>query len=166
MNQLLDLARAQSIDADTRASVSLNELVKIQIADLFILAENKQIEVSVNRNEAVDVIDINNQLQHLIRNALSNAIKYTPRNGSISIDIYKENDLAVFCVLDSGPGVENEHLQKLHEPFYRPPEQASGLGAGLGLAICYEIATHLQGQLILKNNKPNGFRFCYKQALV
>ena len=165
VNQLLDLARAQSIMEDNRANVSFNELVKTQIADHYLLAEGKQIDISVNRNEPVLVADINNQLQHLIRNALSNAIKFTPEGGSIDVEVYQEDGQAVFCVLDSGPGVMPEHLGKLHEPFYRPDGQASGKGAGLGLAICHEIAAHLQGQLILENMSPAGFRFRYQQPL-
>ena len=165
VNQLLDLARAQSVMDDSRTVVGLNELVKTQIADLYILAENKNIDISVSRNEKIQVADINNQLQHLIRNALSNAIKFTPDGGTISIDLYKNNGQAMFCVVDSGPGVEAEHLDKLHEPFYRPDGQASGKGAGLGLAICHEIAAHLQGQIKFENTNPTGFKFCYQQPL-
>ncbi|MFK7997028.1 MAG: sensor histidine kinase [Granulosicoccus sp.] len=166
VNQLLDLARAQSIMEDKQSVVSLNELVKLQIADLYPLVEEKSIDISVNRNEPVQVADINNQLQHLIRNALSNAIKFTPDAGTIDIDLYRENDEAVFRVTDSGPGVVTDDLSKLHEPFYRADGQASGKGAGLGLAICHEVATLLQGQLTLDNICPNGFSFCYKQPLV
>lgn len=165
VNQLLDLARAQSIMEDTKTIVSFNELVKTQVADLYLLAESKYIDISVSRNEPVQVADINNQLQHLIRNALSNAIKYTPDAGTVDVELYQEDGQAVFCVIDSGPGVMPEHLNKLHEPFYRPDGQASGKGAGLGLAICHEIAAQLQGQLKLENMSPAGFRFTYRQPL-
>lgn len=165
VNQLLDLARAQSIMENSKSIVSFNELVKIQIADLYLLAEGKHIDISVSRNEPVEVADINNQLQHLVRNALSNAIKFTPDAGSVDIELFREDGRAVFCVIDSGPGVLPEHLNKLHEPFYRPDDQASGKGAGLGLAICHEIAAHLQGELKLENMSPAGFRFSYRQLL-
>lgn len=165
VNQLLDLARVQSITEESRAVVSFNELVKTQIADLYVLAENKEIGISVSRNEQLQVADINNQLQHLIRNALSNAIKFTPKGGTISIELYLENGQATFSVIDSGPGVPAEHLDKLHEPFYRPDGQASGKGAGLGLAICHEIAAHLEGQLKFENTSPTGFKFNYRQPL-
>ena len=165
VNQLLDLARAQSATEDNKAVVSFNELVKTQIAELYWLAEDKDIDISVNRNEPADVLDTNNQLQHIVRNALSNAIKFTPNGGDITIELYSQHEQAVFCVIDSGPGVPNEHLTKLHEPFYRPDGEASGKGAGLGLAICHEIATRLSGQLSFENQSPNGFKFCYQQPL-
>lgn len=165
VNQLLDLARAQSNLESKKSIVSLNELVKLQIADLYLLAEEKNIDLSVNRNESVQVTDINNQLQHLIRNALSNAIKFTPDEGNIIVELYQENGKATFCVTDNGPGVLPEHLTHLHEAFYHPDEQTSGKGAGLGLAICHEITELLQGQLTLENEKPNGFIFRYCQPL-
>lgn len=165
VNQLLDLARAQSIMEESRTTISFNELVKTQIADLYLLAEDKGVHISVSRNEQVQVADLNNQLQHLVRNALSNAIKFTPDGGTIDIELYQDGKQAVFCVTDSGPGVPPEHLDKLREPFYRPDGQASGKGAGLGLAICHEIASHLSGHLNLENSSPEGFKFQYRQPL-
>ena len=81
VNQLLDLARAQSVDDRNVETVSLNELVKYQIADLFVMAEDRDIDIAVTKNEAVFLEDTNHQLQHLVRNALSNAIKFAPEGG-------------------------------------------------------------------------------------
>ncbi len=163
VNQLLDLARAQSTLDQVQKTVSFNDMVKNQIGELYVLAESKNIDISVSRNEAVKVVDINNQLQHLIRNALSNAIKFTPIDGAVNIELYTENNQAVFNVVDSGPGVQQEHLEQLHKPFYRPEGQASGTGAGLGLAICHEIAASLGGKLSFSNVEPIGFKFTYQQ---
>lgn len=162
VSQLLDLARAQSGQADNAKEVVLNDLVKSQIAELYPLAEKKQIDLQVLKNETVQLMDQNNQLQHLIRNALSNAIKFAPEKGKVEIAVYRENSDAVFCVTDNGPGVTADHLEKLREPFYRPDGQASGQGAGLGLAICNEIAIQLNGQLSLENVESGGFKFCYR----
>lgn len=166
VNQLLDLARAQSVVSEAVKSVHVNELLKTQIADLFLLAEEKNIELVVVHNEDLYVNDTNNQLQHLLRNALSNAIKFSPPSGLVTIELRQQGNSAIFSVTDTGPGVENEHLQKLHEPFYRPAEQATGTGDGLGLAICHEIAQKLGGQLTLDNADGGGFRFQYAQSLV
>jgi len=165
VNQLLDLARAQSIDEVLKVPVSLNDLLKTQISDLYALAENKDIEFVVTNNDATCVMDINNQLQHLVRNALSNAIKFSPESSQITIDLKKVSNNAVFSVTDSGPGVDEQHLAKLHEPFYRPVEQSTSSGAGLGLAICHEIAQQLDGKLRLQNVAHGGFCFSYTQPL-
>lgn len=166
VNQLLDLARIQSVDTQSRQSISLNNLVRDQIAELYTLVDEKNIELSVSKNEPVIVEDINNQLQHLVRNALSNAIKFTPESGTIDVKIVSHSGNAVFEVLDSGSGVEDAQLEKLREPFYRPDGQASDKGAGLGLAICHEIGLKHNGEITLQNVKPTGFLFRYSQRQI
>ncbi len=166
VNQLLDLARAQALDDGQTSTVNLNALVRDQIADLYAIAEDRDLEIVVEPNDEITLRDKNNQLQHLVRNALSNAIKFSPMAGVIRVELRKQVDHAIFTISDEGPGVDDEHLQKLHEPFYRPIEQATSAGAGLGLAICHEIARQLQGKLTLSNGESGGFRFHYEQPLI
>ena len=165
VNQLLDLARAQSGLSNNNQTINLSNMVKDQIGELYPLVDSKHIDLQVLRNESVHLEDNNNQIQHLIRNALSNAIKFAPESGCINIEIYQENGDAVFSVTDNGPGVTEDQLEKLHQPFYRPDGQASGDGAGLGLAICNEIAVQLKGRHTFSNISPNGFNFNYRQKL-
>jgi len=139
VNQLLDLARVQSDGQSEKNIVSLNELVRNQIADFFTLAENKNIELVVEKNEPAYLIDVQNQLQHLTRNALSNAVKYTPDGGQVTVSISATDEEVTFCVTDSGPGIDDKYISRLGEPFYRPVEHATSKGAGLGLTICQEI---------------------------
>jgi len=127
------------------------------------MGDEKNIELSVSENEPVVVEDINNQLQHLVRNALSNAIKFAPESGMIDVKIASRSHMAVFEVSDNGSGVEESQLEKLREPFFRPEGQISGKGAGLGLAICHEIGLKHNGEVTLKNIKPTGFLFRYSQ---
>ncbi len=166
VNQLLDLARAQSGLTRDESLVCLDDMVRSQIADIYPLVERRSINMEVTRIERVQLKDVNHQLQHVVRNALSNAIKFTPDGGSIRVAVFSEGPDAVFCVSDTGPGVPEEQLERLHQPFYRPEGQASGQGAGLGLAICHEIAAQLDGRVSLSNVEPHGFRFCYRQARV
>ena len=177
--QLLDLARSQAteqVDPVQLRAVALGDLVRDQLSGLIVLAERKSIELTVTRNETVEILDLNDQLQHLIQNALSNAIKFTPDNGNIDIEWYAEDGQAVLQVLDDGPGVPETDLKRICEPFFRSADNATGLGAGLGLAICHEIARHLGGTLELSNRAKNtnnsssepsarGFSFKYSQPL-
>ena len=88
VNQLLDLARAQSGLTRDETVVSLDEMVRTQIADVYPLVERRSINLEVTRIERVQLKDINHQLQHVVRNALSNAIKFTPDGGSISVAVF------------------------------------------------------------------------------
>jgi signal transduction histidine kinase len=165
VNQLLDLARSQSVTNEEIETVDVNDLVKEQVSQLLVLADRKNIEIELARSEPVSMINSKGQLQHLIQNALSNAIKFTPDNGTVEIEIYQENGRDIFCVSDNGPGATTEDLARLAEPFYRSAEHATGTGAGLGLAICQEIATNLGGELSFGNGSKGGFKFVFTQKL-
>jgi len=165
VSQLLDLARSQASGQTERHPVELNEVVRDQISNLIELADKKAIDISVTRNEPVVVLNAYDQLQHLIQNAISNAIKFSPQNGNIEIQLYAENKTGYFVVTDNGPGVSKEELARITEPFFRSSEHPTGTGAGLGLAICQEIAENLDGVLALSNVSPNGFEFKYSQSV-
>ena len=165
VNQLLDLARSQSSESSQTHPVVLRDLIKEQLSQLIVLADNKEITISVTRSDSFELLNSKNQLQHLVQNAVSNAIKFSPEQGNIEIRIYRENDLGVFCVLDDGPGVGPEELSRILEPFFRSADHATGTGAGLGLAICQEISVNLGGALSLENRPAKGFRFRYSQPI-
>ncbi|MBW8849028.1 MAG: HAMP domain-containing protein [Burkholderiales bacterium] len=72
----------------------------------------------------------------LLKNLLENAIQHSPAGGVVALTVRRGG----FCVRDEGPGVKDEHLARIFERFWRAPDNR-GEGAGLGLAICAEIAT-------------------------
>jgi len=108
---------------------------------------------------------VQNQLQLLIRNALSNAVKYTSEGGQVTVSISATNSEILFCVTDNGPGIEEKYISRLGEPFYRPVEHATSKGASHGLATWHEIAVILNGVLTLKNMPRGGMQFLYKQTI-
>jgi len=108
---------------------------------------------------------VQNQLQHLTRNALSNALKYTPDGGQVTVSISTTDKEVTYCVTDTGPGINEKYISRLGEPFYRPVEHATSKGAGLGLTICHEIADTLNGVLSLRNMPQGGMQFLYTQRI-
>jgi len=91
VNQLLDLARAQSTGERDEAVVSINDQTRTQIGELYPLIDEKEINLIVSRNEPVTALDNDHQLQHLIRNALSNAIKFSPEHGDIDVQVFTQS---------------------------------------------------------------------------
>ena len=165
LNQLLDMARLQSDAQNPMTPVSLKQIIQQTIADLYPLAEKSAVDLGVTRLQDITVQDQDDRLQQLVRNAIDNAILYTPAGGQINISLYLENDQAVFCVEDSGQGIPQQALGQVFEPFYRCP-QNSQPGNGLGLAISQEIAQRLQGQIKLQNLAEGGLRFSYRQSAI
>ncbi len=168
--QLLNLARLQSntdnVDADVEAqTVSFNEVVKGAIADLYPLAESAEIDLGMLRQEdAIKVKDQNGRLGQLIHNAIGNAIHYTPATGKVDISLFKQGNMAVLLVEDTGIGIPEDELQQVMQPFYRVLESGKP-GNGLGLAISHEIAERLNGKIHLSNREGGGLCFRYEQAL-
>lgn len=75
----------------------------------------------------------------LIRNVVDNAIRYTPNQGFIKVEIINDRDHVIFRVTDTGPGIPAELRERVFERFYRIIGTKSQ-GSGLGLAIVSQIA--------------------------
>jgi len=165
LNQLLDLARLQSDQHTPEQTVSLKKIVLQVVAELHPLSEQAKVDLGVARLEAVMVVDQDAGLIQLVRNAIDNAIRYSPAEGIVNIYLYAENDEAVFRVEDSGIGIPEELLSQVFQPFFRCHEDTQS-GNGLGLAISLEIAQRLGGEIQLENRPKGGLAFTYKQLLV
>ncbi len=84
----------------------------------------------------------------LIRNLIDNAIRYTPKNGWVTIDIEETNDQVILAVIDSGPGIPPELRERVFERFYRIVGSET-MGSGLGLGIVQQIAKLHEAQVVL-----------------
>lgn len=84
----------------------------------------------------------------LIRNLLDNAIRYTPENGWVTIDIQETHDSVALVVTDSGPGIPPELRERVFERFYRIVGSEAP-GSGLGLGIVQQIAKLHEAEVIL-----------------
>ena len=162
--QLLDLSRLQCDTDNPVTAVSFNRIVVDIISDLYPLAESARLDLGVERQEAVTVMGQEGRLGQLVRNAIDNAIRNSPRGAEIDVSIFAEGADAVFCVDDKGSGIPEDELQMVMEPFYRTRD-TSRSGNGLGLAICQEIAQRHGGAISLSNRPGGGLRFLYRQRL-
>ena len=97
--------------------------------------------------EAVSCHGDAEKLRVVIDNLLSNAIKYSPVGGTILLKLRKDNVAAVIDVIDNGPGIADEDLERIFEPFYRGKASAmpGAKGTGLGLAIVRDYVEMHQG---------------------
>jgi two-component system sensor histidine kinase CiaH len=100
-------------------------------------------------------------LQMLVNNLADNAIKYSPRDGSISISLKKDAGHIVLSVKDEGPGVRDEEKKKIFEKFYRTGNEKTRntQGTGLGLYLCRKIAHDHKATIKVSDNSPVGSIF-------
>ena len=101
------------------------------------------------------------ELRSAFGNLISNAIRYTPASGEISIKWEKRGGQGLFFVQDSGIGIEPEHIPRLTERFYRVDSSRSREtgGTGLGLAIVKHVLSRHQARLEITSQVGKGSRF-------
>ena len=114
------------------------------------------------RLEAPGTLTGNEQeLRSAFGNLVSNAVRYTPEGGKISLVWWRRGAEGVFTVEDTGIGIESAHIPRLTERFYRVDRSRSREtgGTGLGLAIVKHVATRHQATLEIESEVGRGSRF-------
>lgn len=146
LNQLLEFARLQSTAQSAQQSrvkrVSIKNIYRNVLEDLYPLAEVKQIDIGLVNEEDVELTADEADLFILMKNIIDNAIRYTPNGGKIDLAIKELPNQIQLVVSDSGPGIAVAERQRVMDPFYRVLG-SNGTGSGLGLSIVREIATKM-----------------------
>jgi two-component system OmpR family sensor kinase len=162
--QLLSLARTQSAE-NAILQVNVSAMARELIADCLPLAETRCIDLGIEEVTAISLHADPESLRMIIKNALENAIKYTPVGGKVTLRLLTENDDAVIEVVDNGPGISVAERECVFDPFYRI-QDTNVAGSGLGLAIAREAAVRLGGTLSLHEvPEGSGLAVRYRQAL-
>ena len=122
-------------------------------------AKEKDVELIFDSSEEDAVVmSRSNTLVGVFDNVIRNAIHYTPHSSAIWVSLTKRKDAFWMSIKDSGPGVEDENLKGIFEPFFRTCEarnRESG-GYGLGLAIAQRTILLHGGTIEARNCKPTG----------
>jgi signal transduction histidine kinase len=100
------------------------------------------------------------RVRQMLDNLVGNAIKYTPDNGKISINMSMHENQIILKVGDSGPGIPHEEQSHVFEKFYRATNAPEGVqGTGLGLAIVKSIVDSHQGRVWVESTVGKGSSF-------
>ncbi len=127
----------------------------------------KNISVEVISKENIDVFADVNMFMLVIRNLVSNAIKFTGEDGKISILIERENEFCRVTVQDNGVGISPELIQRLFllETNHSTPGTKGEKGTGLGLILCKEFIEKHNGKLWVESEVGKGSRFIFTLPL-
>ncbi len=111
--------------------------------------------------ENLEVYGDSSILEHAFANLINNAIKYTPRGGTVTIATEKEGDSVKVTISDSGIGIPEDEIPHIFERFYRVDKERSRKmgGTGLGLAITQWIVNAHRGQILVKSTIGSGSDF-------
>jgi len=158
IDSMLFLAQADQACA-ALASISLEARAELQaVCDFYqALAEEQGVELACEGQTRIAADPL--LLRRALSNLLSNALKYTPRGGRVTLRAAEgPGTTRTLSVIDSGVGIASEHLAKLGDRFYRvdPSRTASPSGVGLGLAIVRSIMTLHGGSLLIDSTVGQG----------
>jgi len=165
INNLLDLSKLESKTVTLKKyESSLLELVEISINNQKLLLKEKNIKIDIDVISEINTIILDrNLIAQVITSLLSNAIKFSPENSSISItisnkpinslDTASENESLYFSIKDEGVGIPHDELNTVFDSFIQSSRTETGAGGtGLGLAIAEKIIKAHKGKIWAKNN--------------
>ena len=118
-------------------------------------------QIVVENNSQKNVLGDDLELYSAFGNLVSNAVRYTPDGGNITIRWSDSGDEAIFSVIDTGTGIAQEHIPRLTERFYRVDRSRSRDtgGTGLGMAIVKHVISRHHGELKIESTLGVGSEF-------
>ena len=162
VDDLLYLARLENKESvNLHESVDVPTLLNAIIKTLQPLIEEKQHTVELDLEPNLFIKGAQAELHSAFSNLITNAIHYTPNDGSIEIKWRLNNQGARLCVIDNGLGIAPQHLDRITQRFYRidtDRSRESG-GTGLGLAIVKHVLQRHDSELIVDSTENKGSRF-------
>lgn len=165
IEQLLRIARAETAQAgEAAAPILLQPFAGEAVERHLAAARARDIDLGVTRLEPVEILCAAPDIETVLDNLLSNAIRYTPRGGKVDLAVYRENGHAVIDVVDTGIGIPATERARIFDRFHRlltVHEVGDAIeGSGLGLAIVKSICER-QGATIEVDDGPSdaGTRF-------
>ena len=148
IEDLLTYHQTRAMEPQALGPVSLPDVVGGVLREHKLAALARMISFETQSTPAPIVGDAS-KLRTIVDNLISNAIKYSPRAGTIRVELSQHEGFAVLDVLDEGAGVDPQDRQRIFDSFYqgRPPAEGKVKGSGLGLAIAREYALAHGGRI-------------------
>lgn len=162
ISELLDFRKQEQ--GHMKIKVSRHELIDFLYENYLLYVEYAatcNIRFQFDKGEEhLEVWYDSRQLQKVINNLLSNAFKYTPKGGIISLNVYKKGEEAVIEVCDSGTGISPEEIEKIFERFYQVGGDSGNIqGTGIGLALSKGIIELHKGRIEVSSHLDKGTTF-------
>jgi signal transduction histidine kinase len=159
VDDLFELVKLEAGEIETETGrTRLEDVVVAAVAACSPQAEAKELRLAAHL-DGVENVACSPRMVRVLQNLLTNAIRHTPSDGSVTIDAtLVEGGLAVI-VRDTGEGIDERDLDRVFEPFWRGDRARTGEGAGLGLALAQRIVEALDGRIEAQSELNAGSRF-------
>jgi signal transduction histidine kinase len=159
VGNILLLSKIESKElADQYSTFRLDEQIRQSIVALESAWVAKDIELDVEL-QRVSYLGNEPMMRHVWDNLISNAIKFSPPGGRVSLRLIREQDKLIFTVEDQGPGLSPESQKHIFDKFYQADTSHKQEGNGLGLALTKRILAIEKGHVVSENIPEGGCRF-------
>jgi PAS domain S-box-containing protein len=166
VDSALELARIESGRSGiTLTSVDLGAAVQEVVAPMDVIAAERFIALVCECGEGIRVTTDADKLGQVVRNLVTNAIKFTDPGGTVTVSVSEDSEAATICVADTGVGIAPEDQERIFEPFEQVLLGGTAHGTGLGLAICRELCDLLGYEIALQSTVGEGSRFTVRVPL-
>ncbi|WP_235425795.1 phosphate regulon sensor histidine kinase PhoR [Cellvibrio mixtus] len=165
INDLLVLSKLETTEAGhNHKPINIEQLLAIVKSEADVLSTEKSQQLTLICNNTTKPLLLHGnekELHSAFSNLVTNAIKYTPPEGKISMLLWQDQKHFYFSVSDNGPGIEAQHIPRLTERFYRvdASRNSSTGGTGLGLAIVKHVLMRHDAELQITSEPGKGSMF-------
>ncbi len=173
INQLLDISRLEAGSMKLRVSAGqLPEFVRSIAGSFASLAEAREIDFTVTAEELdTDCWYDADKIEKILSNLLSNAFKFTPDGGSVTVDLMEDTPqregasrVTILKVSDTGRGIARDHLDRIFDRFFQvdSSDVRDREGTGIGLALTRELVNLMHGEITVESEPGRGTAFTVK----
>lgn len=165
LQNLLQWSRSQTGRIEFRpANVNLKNIILSNIEITKPTAEKKQIQLSTNIDEDIFVFADEDMINTVIRNLLTNALKFTNKNGEVQLVVKVDDNFIETSVCDNGVGMDNDAVSKLFRLDFSlsKPGTDNEMGTGLGLILCKEFIEKNGGVINVQSQLGKGSKFSFR----
>ncbi len=168
LNNVLEWSRAQMSGLQpVPEKIDLNKIAQNQQKFFKSLAESKEIEIVNKVDKEIKAFADPNQIDVILRNLVGNALKFTPKEGKITVSSSIKNDSVIVSVTDTGIGMSKENVNKLFKKDEHFTTQGTNneAGTGLGLLLCRDFVEANGGKINVESEEGKGTTFKFDLPL-
>lgn len=166
INQILEISRLEAGQEDLQLlQADVQQFIRYLAEPFALIAAGREITLSMELAPRQFLMDFDPpKLERIVVNLLSNALKFTPPYGEVTLESWIDDRRQWFWlrVTDTGPGIEPGHLPHIFERFYRGGGGDHASGTGIGLALVRELVLLMGGEVDVESKKGEGTAFRIK----
>ena len=160
VTQLLDISKVKSVIGEPNwQHGNICAQVAMLLETYIDYAANRGVTLKYHYDQAIEMDYVPDYVNKVMSNLVSNALKFTPNGGTISVNLYQRGDRLHIDVSDTGHGISSDKLAHIFEPFYTTGDMGEAKGTGIGLALTQEIISHLNGTITAESQVGKGTTF-------